>query len=242
MNGAESMHIAAASGNPQPRFPVISTPRPAAQPSRADLLNMPGRMIHVSRDAEIYAEGSSPDHVYQVISGAVRTCKLMADGRRQVGEFALPGDLFGLDGIGAHFYTAEAIADTQLVCYSRRMLDEFAGRDQSTARRVQLLTLKSLTLAQKRIVLLGRKTALERVASFLLEMQDRSSDAGGCLTLRMSRYDIADHLGLTVETVSRSLGTLKERRAIALLDAHRIRIADRYALERLSGEDEVATH
>ena len=236
------MHISAATGNLQPRFPIISAPRQAAQPSRTDVFKVPGRIVHVGRDAEVYAEGGSPDHVYQVISGAVRTCKLMADGRRQVGEFALPGDLFGLDGIGTYFYAAEAIVDTQLVCYSRRMLDELTGHDQSTARGLQLLTLKRLTWAQKRLLLLGRKTALERVASFLLEMQERSSDAGGCLTLPMSRYDIADHLGLTVETVSRSFGILKQRRAITLQDAQRIRIVDRSMLEHLSGEDEVTTH
>jgi CRP/FNR family nitrogen fixation transcriptional regulator len=212
------------------------------RPDEPSALRVPGRIIRIDRDAEVYAEGSSSDHVYRVISGAVRTCKLMPDGRRQVGEFALPGDLFGLDAIGAHFYAAEAATDTQLVCYSRRALEEHAARDYAIARAVQQVTLRNLVAAQKQMVLLGRKTALERVASFLREMHDRVGRAGGCLSLPMSRQDIADYLGLTIETVSRSLAMLKQRAVIALPDPHRVRILDLDSLECLKGEQDASIH
>src|SRR5579875_62476 len=168
-----------------------SRPQRSVAPIEADTLRTPGRTVRVGRDAEIYAEGSSSDHVYRVISGAVRTCKLMADGRRQIGEFALPGDLFGLEAFGSRLYSTEAVMETQLVCYSRRALEGSAARDGAVARAMQDLALKSLAAAQKRIVLLGRKTAMERVASFLLEMQDRNAMADACLKLPMSRQDIA---------------------------------------------------
>ncbi len=219
-----------------------SRPQRSVVPIEAGTLRTPGRTVRIGRDAEIYAEDSSSDHVYRVISGAVRTCKLMADGRRQIGEFALPGDLFGLEAFGNRLYSAEAVVDTQLVCYSRRALEESAARDGAIARAMQDLALNSLAAAQKRIMLLGRKTAMERVASFLLEMQDRNATADACLTLPMSRQDIADHLGLTIETVSRSLSSLKQRSVIVLPDAHRIRILDHATLERLSGEDDTTRH
>lgn len=219
-----------------------SRPQRSVAPIEVDTLRTPGRTVRVSRNTEIYAEGSSSDHVYRVISGAVRTCKLMADGRRQIGEFALPGDLFGLEAFGNRLYSAEAVVGTQLVCYSRRALEESAARDAAIARAMQELALNSLAAAQKRIMLLGHKTAMERVASFLLEMQDRNAMTDACLTLPMSRQDIADHLGLTIETVSRSLSGLKQRSVIALPDPHRIRILDHATLERLSGEYDTTKH
>lgn len=228
------MHLATAP-IPQSALNAVGL-HPGARPEEPEALKIPGRTMRLGRDAEVYPEASGSDHVYRVISGAVRTCKLMSDGRRQIGGFALPGDLFGLDAVATHFYAAEAVVETQLVCYSRRALEERAARDHATARTMQRLALQTLTAAQKQILLLGRKTALERVVSFLLEMQDRAPNGGDCLDLPMSRQDIADHLGLTVETVSRSLAALKQRRVVALPDAHRIRITDRGALERLSGE------
>ncbi len=220
--------------------PLATRPHPLG--STEDFPAIPGRVAHFGRDEEIYAEGSPTENVYRVISGAVRTSKLMADGRRHIGEFALPGDLFGLDGIDEHFYAAEAVADTQVQCFSRRRLEELATSDPSAARAVRRLMQTGLAVAQQRIVSLGRKTALERVVSFLLEMAERASDGSGRIVLPMSRYDIADHLGLTVETVSRSLGNLKQRHWITLEEAHRVRLLHRRALQEASGDDAVTTH
>ena len=197
---------------------------PLAAAGQFAFAKVAGRPVCAARDTEIYAEGSRATHIFKVISGAVRTCKLMQDGRRQIGEFALPGDLFGWDGIDSHFYTAEAIADAVLVCYPRRAIEEVSRRDQDAARALQVMMLGNLSAAQRRMVLLGRKTAVERVATFLLEMHQRGSRGPGQVHLPMTRTDIADHLGLTIETVSRVLGVLKQKQAISLQDAHTIRV------------------
>ncbi len=204
-----------------------------------DALHLPGRICSFARGSEIYAEGSAMDHLYRVVSGAVRICKVMADGRRQIVEFSVAGDTFGLDGLATHGFSAEAITATTLVCYPRRQLEEAVRQGGQVARLVERMTLNRLVAAQNCIVMLGRKTAQERVASFLLEMCQRTTLANaGVLMLPMSRYDIADHLGLTVETVSRVLGALRREGAIALADAHNLRVLDRGRLRALS-EDRV---
>jgi CRP/FNR family nitrogen fixation transcriptional regulator len=196
-----------------------------------------GRTLHAARDAEIYAEGSPATHIFKVVSGAVRTCKIMRDGRRQVGEFALPGDFFGWNGIGAHFYSAEAVADSMLISYARRDVDHASAADREALRALHLMVLESLSAAQRRLLLLGRKTAVERVASFLLEMHERGSGKADEVRLPMTRSDIADHLGLTVETVSRALSSLKQSGAVLLEGAHQFRVWDWRKLEQLSGDD-----
>jgi CRP-like cAMP-binding protein len=186
--------------------------------------------IRADRNEEIFAEGAPTQHCYFVVSGCLRTVKLMEDGRRQIGEFLLPGDLFGWDALDEHDFSTEAVTPVTLRRYDRALLETFADRDRDFARRLRELTSGQLRVARERMVTLGRKTATERIASFLLEMAERGSSSGkGQIDLPMNRTDMADHLGLTIETVCRVLTQLRQHGTIAV-DRTRIAIRDRLAL------------
>jgi len=159
------------------------------------------------KGSEIFGEKEPADYVYQVVSGAVRSYKLLSDGRRQIGAFHLAGDIFGLEIGSDHRFTAEAIIDTTVRLMKRRSLEMVAENDAAVARNLLNMTTNSLRHAEDHMLLLGRKTSLERVAAFLIEM-DKRSTAAGVLALPMCRRDIADYLGLTLETVSRALSRL----------------------------------
>ena len=163
-----------------------------------------------NRGAEIFGEAEPAEYVYQVVEGAVRSYKLLSDGRRQIGAFHLVGDIFGLENGSAHRFTAEAIVDTTVRLAKRVSLEHVAEEDATVARDLLDMTTCNLQHAENHMLLLGRKTSLERVAAFLLEMDSRLN-AAGVMALPMSRRDIADYLGLTLETVSRALSCLHEK-------------------------------
>jgi CRP/FNR family transcriptional regulator, nitrogen fixation regulation protein len=163
-----------------------------------------------ARGAEIFGEAEPAEYVYQVVEGAVRSYKLLSDGRRQIGAFHLVGDIFGLENGAVHRFTAEAIVDTIVRLAKRRSLEHVAEEDALVARDLLNMTTNNLEHAENHMLLLGRKTSLERVAAFLLEMDGRLN-ATGVMALPMSRRDIADYLGLTLETVSRALSYLHEK-------------------------------
>jgi CRP/FNR family transcriptional regulator, nitrogen fixation regulation protein len=185
------------------------------------------------KDEEIYGEGEACEYVYQVIRGAVRTYKLLSDGRRQIGAFHLSGDVFGLDSGSAHRLTAEAIADTTVRLVKRRSLEAAAGSNVEVAHNLWTMTASDLRRAEDHMLLLGRKTAMERVATFLLEM-DRRLAKTGTMALPMCRRDIGDYLGLTLETVSRALSQLSDQGILVFSSARQIVLRDR---ERLADLD-----
>ena len=186
-----------------------------------------------ARDEEIYAEGDAADCWYKVVSGTVRLCKLLADGRRHIAEFCFAGDYFGLPPAGIRAFSAEAVGDAVVMRFPQGAADRLINEDPRLARRLCDLTLRDLAHAQTRMLLLGRMTASERVASFLLEISERR-DEPHALDLPMSRIDIADYLGLTIETVCRVLSAFKRDGIIAIPTPHRIEIREREALEELS--------
>lgn len=161
------------------------------------------------KGAEIYGEKEPADYVYQVKTGAVRSYKLLSDGRRQIGAFHLTGDIFGLENGSSHRFTAEAIIDTTVRLIRRQTLELVADTDPVVASNLLNMTTRNLQHAEDHMLLLGRKTSLERVAAFVLEMDLRLTGAE-VIALPMSRRDIADYLGLTLETVSRALSRLHE--------------------------------
>jgi CRP/FNR family nitrogen fixation transcriptional regulator len=158
--------------------------------------------------------------VYQVKMGAVRSYKLLTDGRRQIGAFHLVGDIFGLENGGTHRFTAEAVVKTTVRLIKRQSLEPVAESDAVVTRNLLSMTTSNLEHAENHMLLLGRKTSLEKVASFLLEMDARLT-ATGTMTLPMSRRDIADSLGLTLETVSRALSWLQHAGVLGFLDNSR---------------------
>ena len=185
------------------------------------------------KDEEIYGEDEKAEYVYQVVRGAVCTYKLLADGRRQIGAFHLPGDMFGLETDTKHRLAAEAILDTTVRLINRRNLEQAAQSDVRVARDLWSITSGELRHAENHMLLLGRKTAMERVATFLLEMDRRLAKAG-MIALPMCRRDIGDYLGLTLETVSRSLSELQAKGVLGLSSARQIVLRDRQRLADLN--------
>jgi CRP/FNR family transcriptional regulator, nitrogen fixation regulation protein len=202
-------------------------------------IGMPPPRINFSefryeKDEQIFGENEPADYVYQVTFGAVRSYKLLVDGRRQIGAFHLAGDIFGLENAAVHRFTAEAIVDTKVRLVKRQTLELIAEKDVLVARDLLNTTATRLEHAEDHMLLLGRKTALERVATFLLEMDKRLTTAG-FFALPMNRRDIADYLGLTLETVSRALRQLDERGILGFLSCNQRQIVllDRKRLTNL---------
>jgi CRP-like cAMP-binding protein len=192
---------------------------------------MMGAAMTFGRNGEIYGEGEPADYAYKVVSGTVRTYKVLADGRRQIGAFYLPGDVFGLEVGEEHTFSAEAITESKVLVIKRSALIGLAALDGDVARELWTLTGRELARVQGHVLLLV-KTAQERVVGFLLEMADRRP--GDAVELPMSRQDIADYLGLTIETVSRTLTSLENEAAIALPNARRILLRNRSALRQMN--------
>src|SRR5579862_954099 len=186
------------------------------------------------KDEEIYGEREPADCIFEVISGAVRSYKVLSDGRRQICAFHLPSDIFGLENGATYRFTAEAIVETTARVVRRHSLEYVAATDVRVARNLLSMTAKNLLHAEDHMLLLGRKTSLERVAAFLLEMDHRLKGTG-MLALPMSRRDIADYLGLTLETVSRALSFLRGRGILDFSEASQRQIVlhDRAQLRRL---------
>lgn len=191
-------------------------------------LELPGVTMTIEANEEIFGEEEETAFVYKVVRGAVRTTRLLSDGRRQIGAFHMPGDVFGLEAGPIHRFSAEAIAPGEIAVVRRAVLERAAGTDSQIARRLWAITSHELEDLQDHMLLLSRKTAAERVGSFLLKQAQRASS--GVVELPMTRLDIADHLGLTLETVSRTLSQLVRERAISLLSARRVLLRNPGAL------------
>jgi CRP/FNR family nitrogen fixation transcriptional regulator len=213
-------------------WPVAETPKPpAAAHGLTSAIETMGASISFERNAEIYGEKEPSNYFYKVVKGAVRTYKVLLDGRRQIGAFYLPGEIFGLEPGEEHLFSAEAIVETKILFIRRSVVVALAAWDPAVARQLWTLTGRELQRAQNHLLLLN-KTASERVASFLLEMDGRV-DSDAEMKLTMSRRDIADYLGLTVETVSRMLTQLERSSAIDLPSCKRVVLRNREELKRL---------
>jgi CRP/FNR family nitrogen fixation transcriptional regulator len=210
--------------------PAVPPPVPRVFGGWLELLGVP---MSFARNAEIYGEEEPADYLYKVVSGTVRTYKVLNDGRRQIGAFYFPGDIFGLETGEEHTFSAEAITDCKVLVIKRSAVIGLAARDNEVARQLWALTSRELRRVQDHILLLI-KTAEERVVSFLLEMAARRPGTNA-VELPMSRQDIADYLGLTIETVSRTLSQLEDTAAIELPSSRRIVLRNRTALGRLNG-------
>ena len=182
-----------------------------------------------ARNEEIYAEGDPADCWFKVVSGTVRVCKLLADGRRHTADFHSAGDCFGFDSLSERLFSAEAVTDAIVMRFPRRVTERLIDDSPALARLLREMTLRDLANAQIRMLTLGRMSAPERVATFLLEMFERR-DSNRALDLPMSRTDVADYLGLTIETVCRVLSAFKRDGIIDIPTAHRIELRHRAAL------------
>jgi CRP-like cAMP-binding protein len=184
----------------------------------------------------VYRCNDPVEYWYRIVAGSARKSAVTADGYRHIVGFLLPGDLFGFGARGVRPFCVEAIVPaTLIVRYPRRSAEQLADSNPQIARAIREAAFDSIARLQRRVVILARTSALERVGAFLLEMEDRGhSVSPHTVFLPMSRYDIADYLGMAVETVSRALTELRARRAIILRGVRRVQICDRTALEDLA--------
>ena len=206
--------------------------RVPASEERSGSIELMGALMPFARNSEVFGENEPADYLYKLVSGSVRSYKVLVDGRRQIGAFYVPGDIFGLESGDAHTFSAEAVSDCKILVIKRSAVMNLAARDPEVARQMWAAIARELTRVQAHSLLLI-KTAQERVASFLLEMADRVP-ADGLVELPMSRQDIADYLGLTIETVSRTLTQLEKIAAIGVPSSRRILLRNRSALNRLN--------
>lgn len=210
----------------------MNDPR-TARPANAltDAFDRLGVRMTYGRETEIYAQDDPAEMLYRVVSGVVRTTRVTVDGRRQVGDFYYAGDLFGLEVGPDHRFAAEALAECEVLVVRRGAVRAFAG-DAELDRAILEATRQEMERLQEHVVMLGRKSARERVASFLMSIAQRQSEAH--VDLPMGRQDMADYLGLTIETVSRMLTQLQGEAIVEFPSSRRFQVRKWTALEALA--------
>lgn len=222
------------SGNPNlsGSRPIIRIVPPSTTPALDNAIQLVGTAMSFGADTEIYGEGEPAHYFYKVVAGAVRIYKVLIDGRRQVGDFYLPGDIFGLEIGEGHTFSAEAITKCKVLVINHKALVARAKTDHAVAFQLWALTGGELQRLQDHLLLLI-KNAPERVAAFLLKMAERIS-ADNSVELPMSRRDIADYLGLSVETISRNFTQLEGTGAVEFPSHRQFVLHDRSILNRLN--------
>lgn len=210
----------------------VTPPAPAFSRAAEGSVEITGIVRNYHRGQEVFGQGERADHVYKVVRGAVRCFKTLADGRRQICDFALPGDVFGLEPGSDHGVTAEAIAESAIVAARRNTVVDNAADPIAAARGLARLMMTDLQRNRDHIVTLGRRAAAERVVVFLLELAERLG-GGDTVELPMSRQDMADYLGLTIETVSRTLTHLESDGLIAMKCCRSVTLRDPRSLRHL---------
>jgi len=201
-----------------------------------------GKVRELKADEPLFHQGDEANLVYTVAAGSLRLYRLLFDGRRQITGFALPGEFLGISIDDSHDVTAEALEPSRIWCFPRARFDDFVAGNPILKDSLLEVARQELAAAQQQFIVLGRKTAMERVASFLLYLHARFERITGHpmdhVALPMSRADIADYLGLTKETVSRVFGQLRNSRIMRLETLTCIQVLDRHALKALAdGED-----
>jgi CRP/FNR family transcriptional regulator len=179
-----------------------------------------GRYVHFGAGETVFAQEGMTTSFYNLLEGVVRLYKLLPDGRRQIIAFALPGDFLELAASARHNFSADAIGPVVLCQFPKSAFARFSEDRPDLLRRINELAVRELSQAQNHMVLLGRRSAEEKVATFLIGWRDRLVQITGpspTVSLPMSRQDIADYLGLTIETVSRTFTKLERDGVIAIM-------------------------
>jgi CRP/FNR family nitrogen fixation transcriptional regulator len=190
--------------------------RQTVQPGGPEELDAVGTVCTFARNETIFDEGEDMSASYRVLSGVVRLCRLTSDGRRQIAGFRLPGDLIGLEWTDEYEMTAEAVREVVAVRYARARLDRLSQERPAVRDHLLIHLRQDLRSAQEHLIMLGCQTATERVSSFLLQLARRAGAADGTqIDMQLGRQDIADYLGLTLETVSRTFSELTHQGVIA---------------------------
>jgi CRP/FNR family nitrogen fixation transcriptional regulator len=199
-------------------------------------LDASAKIMSCNRGQEITGDRGPSGHWYYVILGAVRRCAVRSDGRRQIVDLMLPGDFFFVSNNQNDAMTEAIAENTVLASHSGQRVEELADQDPEFARELRRVALHSLTRSEAQLLIIGRVTALEKVGAFLLLLDGRGSGRRGQVELPVSRYDIAEYLAVSVETVCRSITELQQRGVIALAGKRTVKILNRGALEDGVGE------
>ena len=250
---------------PLPKAPVVvdAVPRPARPTNEGACLHCPVQRlsvcgalhgaelvklgtfkhtVHYKHKAALIDQDEPADAVHIVTDGVVRLYKTLPDGRRQIVGFALPGDLLGLAVDERNAYSAEALGEVSTCCFSRKAFDELLDAVPQLLRRLHDQMVHELCAAQSHMMLLGHYSARQKLAAFVLHTRDRWQSVNGAsphVPLPMPRRDIADYLGLTIETVSRTLNSLARQKLIVIVPDG-VRILDLDRLAGVAGEDPLA--
>lgn len=224
-------------------FPPLSWPTigatPSITPARADedlkALAQIGTKVRIGSGKTIFNEGDPAEFAYRLVSGLVRLCKHLSDGRRQIVQFLFPGDFFSFMELTDHSLTAEAVSDVVLISYPARQIANLGKAKPSVRERFLTLLSERLRHMHDHLMMLGRQSATERVASLLLLLFERTgTDEDETLGATMSRQDMADYLGLTIETVCRVLSKFKRQRVVGISSTHQLTLLDRDGLTALA--------
>jgi CRP/FNR family nitrogen fixation transcriptional regulator len=216
--------------SPAPRRQLGAPAPGAANPPKRQEIHLIGATMYVMRDQEVFGEGERVRQVYKVVRGAIRGFQVLSGGRRQICDFYLPGDVFGVHLNAKHRIATEAVTDTVLVVAQRSELR--LDHDRAAVRRLWNLAMSKLRRSQDHALAFRRRSASGRVAGFLVDMVERIGIAES-VELPMSRQDIADYLGLTIETVSGALTQLHISGAITLTGSRAIHLRTPHALAEL---------
>ena len=220
--------------NPEATVTVHHNQTPVSADRALDVLTPIGSKLRIAQNQTIFSEGEKADHAYKIVSGVVRLCKHFPDGRRQIAQFLFPGDYLSFIKIGDHSFSAEAVVDVVLLSFPQAQLEQLSEKYPDLRGRLFQMASGRIRDIQNHLSMVGRQTAKERVASFMLLLAERSTRHEEPFEVSMSRQDIADYLGLTMETVSRTLSLFKAKRIIAFPDQHRLQILNLNALQALA--------
>jgi CRP/FNR family transcriptional regulator len=229
MHSPEAQNIATVEA---PRNLALARPTPDVDGFRSATLR------RIETKGHVFCEGDARTQIFRIEEGVVALSKVLTDGRRQIIDFAYPGDYIGLGMFGDHIFDAQATCPCKIRCLPAGQLERDAARDPALALKLYKAVSAELSAARRLLVAVGHGTAMERIASFLIELQSRIGEGepqAKCINLPMRRSDIADLLGLTVETVSRMLTKLRTMRVIEIQNGNGVQILDRERLEELAG-------
>lgn len=214
---------------------TISPTSPQSLNGRLRALHDLSTRERFARNETIFDEGDAADRVYKIICGTVRLCRHTPDGRRHIADFMFPGDLVGFAEFDAHPYTAEAVSDVTLSSYPRACFEQWNKAEPEFRTRLLSHLALSMLATQQQLFVLGCRNAKERVANFLLRMAERTdTPQGERLELPMGRQDIADHLGLTIETVCRTITALRGVGLVTVPNTHQLILSDMAGLRALA--------
>lgn len=213
-------------------------PRPASQPPSLDERLSHAVVRRIAVKEHVFLEGDARDHVFRIEDGVIALYKTLPDGRRQIIDFAYPGDLIGLGVLDEHVLSAQATTAAKVRCLSTAALERMAESDAGLALKLYKSVCHELAATRSLLVTVGQRSAIERLAAFLLALHRRTAAGGSStVTLAMRRSDIADLLGLTIETVSR---TLTKLRTMGIIDIEqggtRVELCDLVRLADLANE------